>query len=126
MGHLAFSKKMSPPLLGHGSPTMRSMFPPLLGEDHLPLTTSIFPQLVENGHLAFSKKMSPPLVGLKRFDKVKNLFGLIYVISSFCYLRIQVILLKKLQLSQTIYFLCYNDISFIISFFQTALINVII
>ena len=33
-GHLAFSQKMSPPLLGHG---------------HLPLTTSMSPPLVGNG-----------------------------------------------------------------------------
>ncbi len=31
VGHLPFSKKMYLPLVGNGSPTMRSMFPPLVG-----------------------------------------------------------------------------------------------
>ena len=31
VGHLPFSKKMYLPLVGNGSPTMRSMYPPLVG-----------------------------------------------------------------------------------------------
>ena len=58
---------MSPPLLGNGSPTMRSMFPPLVGSgspssercelssvarEWSPTMRSMFPPLVGKGHLA--------------------------------------------------------------------------
>ena len=55
VGHLPFSKKMYLPLVGNGSPTMRSMYPPLVGSSR------------------------QTIVQLKVFYDVKNLSGLIYI-----------------------------------------------
>ena len=59
-----------------GSPTMRSMFPPLVGLGS-PTMRSMFPPLVGLGSPTM-RSMFPPLVGLKSFYDMKNLSGLIY------------------------------------------------
>ena len=63
MGPTAVSMANNPPLLGNGSPTMRSMYPPLLGSSR---------QTIVQGSPTM-RSMFPPLVGLKSFLRCKKL-----------------------------------------------------